>query len=445
MVKLNQAIIFLGVLLFLAGCDTWMGQGDKSLLPGKRLSVLVFDDELTADSKATPAIDLSPAWVNKEWPLVGGSESHSMGVVAFSEQPVRQWRAHVGKGAKRDSGPLPQPIIAQGKVFVMDAGGEVQAYELGSGRCLWKSKIKSASSSPGCLGGGLAAAPQGSDGGRLYVTMGYKEVYCLDISTGAVKWTYTAANPVRIAPTVANGRVFVLTISNELKALNGSDGQLLWSHAGIEEQACILGGSPPTIDKDVVFVSYSSGEIFALKVENGFVLWEDSLAGFTRRDTIASLSHIKALTRSHAGEFYALSHSGQLVAIALHSGQRQWDRVIPLAKEFTVEGPYLFIVTSDEQLLAFSRAKGKVKWIKSLRNLDDEKASAKGRIGWTSPIFAGSSLIVAGSNGHLVFLSPHEGSVQKVIQLPGAVSVSPIIADQTLVILTDDGTLEAYR
>src|SRR3546814_14206991 len=58
--------------------------------------------------------------------------------------------------------------------------------------------------------------------------------------------------PRRAAPTVAGGRVFVVSIDNQLTALNAETGEKLWSHTGFSEPAGLLGGASPAVEGDIV-------------------------------------------------------------------------------------------------------------------------------------------------------------------------------------------------
>ena len=104
---------------------------------------------------------------------------------------------------------------------------------------------------------------------RLYASTGYAQVLALDPADGKVIWRSGVGAPVRSAPTVADGRVFAVTVENELVVLAADDGRRLWTHNGIPETAGLLGGASPAVEGEVVVAAYSSGEIFALTVETG--------------------------------------------------------------------------------------------------------------------------------------------------------------------------------
>ena len=64
---------------------------------------------------------------------------------------------------------------------------------------------------------------------------------------------------------------------------------------------------------------------------------------------------------------------------------------------------------------------------------------------WTGPILVSDRLIVAGSHGKALAISPYSGRILGSIELPSGVSVPPIVAGGTVYFLADDAELVAYR
>jgi len=54
-------------------------------------------------------------------------------------------------------------------------------------------------------------------------------------------------------------------------------------------------------------------------------------------------------------------------------------------------------------------------------------------------------LIVLGSNGDALAISPYTGRLMGRLEMPHGVRVAPVAANGTLFILTDDGNLVALR
>jgi hypothetical protein len=64
---------------------------------------------------------------------------------------------------------------------------------------------------------------------------------------------------------------------------------------------------------------------------------------------------------------------------------------------------------------------------------------------WTGPVLAGGRLILVSTEGDLVNVDPSDGSIQSKQELNGGMSLSPVVANNMLYILDDDGHLAAYR
>jgi hypothetical protein len=278
----------------LTGCElpNWLGGSDEDVpLPGERVAVLAFDRSLNPDPEiANLEVSLPTATVNATWEQQGGGATHAMGHLALGPLPKTLWQAKVGDGADDDGLILAQPIVTVDRVFTMDARSTITAFEVRSGREVWQVDLKPEGEDDGYFGGGLAY-----ESGRIYVSTGFAQVFALDANTGAVVWQQAVRGPVHAAPTVADGRVFVITVGNQLSVLAVEDGQSLWTHNGIQEIAELLGSANPAVSGSVAVVPYSSGELFGLLVENGHELWSDSLASLDRFDPITNLAHIRGL------------------------------------------------------------------------------------------------------------------------------------------------------
>jgi outer membrane protein assembly factor BamB len=144
------------------------------------------------------------------------------------------------------------------------------------------------------------------------------------------------------------------------------------------------------------------------------------------------------------GVVYAIGQGGRMVALDLFSGQRIWELNFAGISTPWVAGDWVFAVNDRGQLVAIARSTGKIKWINQLPRYEHMKKKAD-PITYVGPVLAGDRLILAGSNGALINVNPTDGSFQSQIDLKEGVSFQPVVANQTLYLLTDAGRLIAYR
>ncbi|HXP12594.1 MAG TPA: PQQ-binding-like beta-propeller repeat protein, partial [Stellaceae bacterium] len=236
------ACLALAAAVLLAGCDS----DKKEPIEGKRISVLELDKRLVPDPKlADQPILLPPPYDNPAWPDAGGYPNHAMYHLDLGDKIRRAWKSGIGQGNKRYSRVLAQPVVADGRVFVMDGETEVSAYDAKSGDRLWRFDTQPKGSDDGGFGGGVAYAD-----GKLYVATGYAEALAFDAASGKLIWRQPLSGPSHGSPTVADGRIYAVTVDNELDALAVADGHRLWTHNGIPEPTNLLGSSSPAVEGD---------------------------------------------------------------------------------------------------------------------------------------------------------------------------------------------------
>jgi outer membrane protein assembly factor BamB len=430
------AILF--AFLFLAGCS-WF-ETKKQPLPGERIPVLALDHQLAPDQAlAKSPIALPRPQVNRDWPQPGGDPDHLMQNPALPERLAQAWKVSVGAGSSRYTRVMAPPVVAQGRVYAMDGGVRVGAWSAANGAALWQVDLRPPKDLGNAFGGGVAFSKN-----RLFVATGYGRVAALDPATGKVIWDVTVGAPVHSGPTVANGRVFVITVENELFALNAADGKELWEHVGLPQTASLLGGASPAVEGEVVIAPFSSGELDALEVENGLPLWSDNLASARNLDAVAALADIRGRPVVDGARVFAASHSGRLAAIDLRSGERGWEHEIGSDHGPWLAGDYLFLLTTDQTLLCLARDGGKVRWLRQLPKYENEK-KREDPIEWAGPVLGGDRLILVSSNGWALSVSPNTGALLGRQQLPGPAYLGPVIAGNTLYVLTDDAELTAFR
>ena len=433
-----RALALLAGLALLPGCSLF--KAPKEPLPGERMSVLSFDQKLEPEVETGGEVVLPRPYANPEWPQAGGYPAHAMYHLALAAEPVELWSADMGEGSGSNTRLIAPPVIGGGMAFVYDTQGQVTAASIADGEELWQVDLtpEDEDSEKGFRGG------VGYDSNKVYAATGFGLVVALDAKTGTEIWRHSVGVPLRSAPTINGGRVFAVTQDNQLFALNAVTGDVLWSHQGIAESAGLLSSSSPAVSGDTVVVAYSSGEIYALRVENGRVTWSDTLSRQGRMTPLAALNDIAGQPVIDRGRVFALSHSGRMVSIDLRTGERQWDKTLAGTQTPWIAGDFIYIVTTDSDLVCLRRDDGRIQWVTHLGQYDDpeDKETA---LYWSGPTLAGDRLIVTSSNGYAISVSPYTGAVLGRIEMPSSVFMAPVVADGTVYVLTDDADLIALK
>ena len=431
--------------IFLSGCSTlsdFFESAPKTRLAGKRIAVLERTQALDVDKDINPTpLTLPPTPNLQEWSQAGFNLIHNPQHLSLSDNPKLLWSKNLGSGQNSRIAFTSQPVVANSIVYAKDSQDILSAFDFETGDRLWRLDLAPTDEDPGegSFGGGLAYA---SD--KLFVTTGFGQVLALEAKTGSILWRRQLFAPARGAPTIAGGKVFVITVENETVALAVEDGHRLWHQNGVAELTSFIGSPSAAVETSSVIVPYSSGEIFSLRSDNGSVQWTDTLSAIKKTNQVSQLSDIKGVPIIDQGRVFAIGNADQLVAFDLRSGKHIWDREIGGIQTPWLAGNFLYIITTLPSLICVEALNGHIRWVHELQAFEDVK-EREGTILYTGPILAGGALYVTTSTGQLMHFSPKTGDLLKEDSIGSGVTIPPIVSNNTLFIVTEDGSLLAWR
>lgn len=431
------------LLLSLAGCGVF-GKNDekrpRTPLLGERVPVLAYESSAEVDpALADIAVAVPPAVANDSWNQPGGNAEKAMGHLALGTNLSRTWSATIeGGGSKARL--AASPVVANGTLYVIDTEATVRAFAADTGALRWATTIAVKGDSRSALfGGGVSV-----EDGKIYATNGLGDVAALDAATGKQLWKVRPAGPLRGAPSIASGQLYVVTQDNQLFALSALDGSTVWNEAGSLENSGIFGVAAPSVAQGTVVAGFSSGELNAYRYENGRVVWQDALSRTSVSTTVASLADIDAGPVIEDGRVYAVGQGGRMVAMELVTGQRLWEINVGGISTPWIAGEWLFVVTDQGRLLCVSRTSGKIRWATQLQHWHNPKKKDR-VISWVGPVVAGNRLVLANSEGGLINVALADGKIGTETDVDAPVYLQPVVANNMLYILDSKGRLTAWR
>lgn len=427
----------------LAGCSegTWLGETEAPPLPGERKSVLLIEDEISADPRlAELNVILPPAVRNGDWPQAGGDPAHAMQHLEAAGAVEVAWRSGIGAGAGGGSRLLAGPVVAGGRVYAVDADGMTTAVDAATGAEVWQFYPDDVEEVDRLAGGAVVFAE-----GRLFVVTGNGMVYGLDAAAGTELWRRQIKAPIRSAPTVAQGHVLVSTADGQLYAFDTAAGELLWQHAGLFEPTGLLGGASPAVADGIVVAAYASGEVVALSLDNGQQLWSDTVLRPRRTLAIGTIADIVGDPVISGGRVFVAGVSGEMAALDLERGVRLWTAELTSIQTPWIAGNFIFMLTERNEVVCMVDQGGRIRWVSTLPTLVDPENTESRQIRWTGPILVSDRLLLASSEGEVVTVSPFTGEVLATTEIGDGVSVPAAVADGTVFLLTDGAQLVALR
>ena len=217
---------------------------------------------------------------------------------------------------------------------------------------------------------------------RLFLPMAgdKKSVIAYDLATGKKSWTLKG-KPVEAGLVYTAGKVIAVDAEAQVMALESRTGDEIWS-TQIAERSTVV--SSPVVLDDRLFVLDETGTLFALRLEDGEMLWQKALGS-------------------------------------------------PVYSTASTDGNLIFVPTTRGRLFALDSARGDIVW---------QYALSDSTVRFTTPAYAArdNKIVFSATNGEVRALDASSGEEQWVSKLDGAISSAPLITAHTVYV----GTMRKY-
>ena len=128
---------------------------------------------------------------------------------------------------------------------------------------------------------------------------------------------------------------------------------------------------------------------------------------------------------------YAIGNGGLMKAISLKTGEDIWKKSIASVVDFWLARDFLFVINSENKLLAIYKKTGGIKWMVQLPAFKNPKKIAT-KFNYIGIIMAGDKLIASREDGELFIISPFDGKIEKTFSLNKKVLHVPIIIENKM-------------
>ena len=214
-------------------------------------------------------------------------------------------------------------------------------------------------------------------------------VYCLDTSTGQIRWSFCTEGPVRLAPTIAQEKVYVGSDDGCVYCLAAEDGHLLWKHRiGPADRRLPGNGRMISLWPVRCGVVVEDGTVYvcaglfpsqgaylcAMRAEDGAEIWKRQVDISAQGYLVASSTRLFVPTGRTPPHIYERNDGSQVAAFPGGGQQRTG----------TPEGGGSFAVLVDEQLFHGGGEKG---------GIQVTDANSREKIVWS----AGLRVVASGS------------------------------------------------
>jgi outer membrane protein assembly factor BamB len=336
----------------------------------------------------------------------------------------RAWDA--GVGGKGEALRLGLGVALDGgRAFAAGRGGDVDAFDLDSGRALWKARTKAP------LSGGT-----GAGSGLVVVGSSEGAVIGLNEADGAERWRVKVNGEVLSAPAVGPNVVIVRTVDGKMHALASDTGKQIWEYEQQVPRLSLRGTAVPVIVGTAVICGFDNGKVVGLNLADGALLWETTVAPSRGRTELERLVDIDSAVKVLDNNVYVVGFQGRVAMIALDTGQIWWAQDASSYRGLAVDDDNVYISTAEGEVVALKRTAGTEVW----------RQKGLAHRGLSAPVITDDGIAVADFKGYVHWLDKSTGALAGRAEAGGERISNPPVADGNRVfVINDEGKLSAFK
>ena len=351
-------------------------------------------------------------------------------------EPVVKWDTSVGNGVG-DYFSRIQPVVAYGKVFSASRDGEAFAFDENSGEQVWHADLSDIDNKrgffddkePALISGGAVVGIN-----KVFFGSENGDVIALDAESGALSWQGKVKGEVIAAPALDSGKLVVNSASGVMKAFNASNGQEDWQIEQDVPPLTLRGISAPVIAGGGVIVGSADGSMSVYLLEQGRQGWTVDIGEAAGSTELERVIDVDSTPLIFGDNIYTVSSRGNLSAVELRSGRVLWQRQYSSYLELAISGNSLFLTDVKGHVYAIDRNNGLELWSQlSLTNR-----------GLTGPAPIAGYVVVGDFEGYLHWLDQATGEIVARHHVDSSgIHATPTVENGILYSQARNGDLEA--
>ena len=375
------------------------------------------------------ALSASPMAVSAQTTMFRGNPEHNYFTDSKTTAPFNSlaWKFDA-------AAPIRATVAASAEaIFFGTSNGAFYSLDKNSGKTNWSFRTGYPVHSSAAL-----------DKGNVFFSDNKQTLWSLNATTGKVGWNTSLGQSLRYdwgfdyyysSPTIINGQIFIGSKDGCVYCLEESSGRVKWK---FKTEGIVR--SSPAVSANVVYIGDTEGNLFALNAANGKQIWRFEIVGHSLKNEKWGYDR-RAIIASpvlYGNKVIAGGRDGFLYAVDKTSGKQLWrvdHQISWVISSVAIKDNIVVTGTSDGHFVqADDLSTGKQLWKYGTSFLM-----------WSSPCIYGNKIYIGGGKGLVYCLDLKTGRRLDGFQTGGGIYSSPVVSGNRLYIGTDDGVMYALK
>ena len=271
----------------------------------------------------------------------------------------------------------------------------------------------------------------------LIVADNLSKYYMLNLETGDLIWSKNNSAPFNSQIKIYKDRFFLIDFTNTLRCYSLKNGEELWNFQ--TESALIRSQKKLSmvILEDVIYFNNSLGDISAVKIDDGELLWQLPTQSDLLYESAFSLETSDIITDKK--DLFFSNNKNQFFSIDVKSGTFNWENNVNSNLRPTVVDNFIITVSLEGYLIVIDKITGNI--IKVTDIFNNFKPKKRKEILPTGFIVGLKNIYLSTNIGRLLVIDIKSGKTISTLKIDKDNISRPFVSNQNLYLVKDNAII----
>ena len=271
----------------------------------------------------------------------------------------------------------------------------------------------------------------------LIVADNLSKYYMLNLETGDLMWSKNNSAPFNSQIKIYKDRFFLIDFTNTLRCYSLKNGEELWNFQ--TESALIRSQKKLSmvIVEDVIYFNNSLGDISAVKIDDGELLWQLPTQSDLSYESAFSLETSDIITDKK--DLFFSNNKNQFFSIDVKSGTFNWENNVNSNLRPTVVDNFIITVSLEGYLIVIDKITGNI--IKVTDIFNNFKPKKRKDILPTGFIVGLKNIYLSTNIGRLLVIDVKSGKTISTLKIDKDNISRPFVSNQNLYLVKDNAII----
>ena len=277
-----------------------------------------------------------------------------------------------------------------------------------------------------------------NDSRFLIVADNIAKYYMLNLNTGELVWSKNNSAPFNSQIKIYKDKFFIIDFTNTLRCFSMKNGKELWN---FQTETSLIRSQKKlsmVIVKDTIYFNNSLGDISAVDIKSGDLLWQLPTQKSTIYESAFSLETSDIIADDN--NLFFSNNNNQFFSIELNSGSFNWENTVNSNLKPTLVGNYLLSVSLEGYLIIIDKITGNIIKVTDVFTRFDQKK--RNEILPTGFVVGLKNIYLSTNIGRLLVIDIKSGKTISTLKVDNDKISRPFIMNKNLYLVKDNAIIK---